>query len=117
MDEIDFCRKNFHTVWCDPSAPALIEDVQRLGIGCEPADNDVFTGIQRVKSRFKQGSLFIDQGCSHLLREIDSYSYEKDKSGKGFSEHPVKVDDHCVDALRYAVMGGGELVDFYFKMG
>ena len=34
----------------------------------------------------------------------ETYEYDKDSIEKG-KEEPVKIDDHCMDAIRYVVMG------------
>lgn len=39
-----------------------------------------------------------------LLKEIVIYSYDK-KSIENGVEKPVKEDDHCMDAMRYYIMG------------
>ena len=59
--------------------------------------------------------MFIDKNCVNLIRELESYRYEKDVYGRNYSERPLKKDDHAVDALRYALMGAGDFggtVDF-----
>ena len=96
---------NFRSVLADPSMPAVIDEIDRFGIRCKPGDNDVVSGISVVKNHLKQRSLFIDKSCVNLIRELESYQYEKDTFGRDFSERPVKKDDHAVDALRYAAMG------------
>ena len=52
--------------------------------------------------------MLIDKNCVNLIREIESYRYEKNTYGRNYSERPVKKDDHAVDALRYALMGIGD---------
>ena len=39
-----------------------------------------------------------------LKEEIYQYAYDEDSIEKG-DEKPIKVNDHCMDAMRYAVMG------------
>ena len=99
---------NFCCVFADPSMPAVIEEMNRLGIYCDPGNNDVLSGISVVKNHLKNHSLLIDKNCVNLIREIESYRYEKNTYGRNYSERPVKKDDHAVDALRYALMGVGD---------
>jgi phage terminase large subunit len=93
--------------------PAAIEEIGRL-VRCVAGDNDVAGGIGRVKSLLKQKRLFIDRSCVNLIRELESYHYEKEGRGQEFCETPAKRDDHAVDSLRYCLfqkeMGTG---DFY----
>jgi len=100
--------ENFRCIFADPSIPAIIEEFNRFGVYCESGNNDVISGISIVKNHLKNHSLLIDEKCVNLIREIESYRYEKDTYGKNYSERPVKKDDHAVDALRYALMGVGE---------
>ena len=93
------------------------------GIHTENAKKDVTVGIQAVQERLKlagdgRGRLFIlrdslverdgimaDAGkptCT--AEEIESYCWPQGQDGKPVKEEPVKVDDHGMDALRYAVM-------------
>ena len=41
---------------------------------------------------------------THAIEEYGIYEYDKDSIEKG-KEVPVKQDDHCMDAIRYMVMG------------
>ena len=41
---------------------------------------------------------------THAIDEFGSYEYDKDSIEKG-KEEPVKLGDHCMDAIRYLVMG------------
>ena len=48
--------------------------------------------------------LTIDPGQENARREFGLYEYDKKSIEKGI-EKPVKMDDHCMDAIRYLVMG------------
>ncbi len=60
-------------------------------------NKDLFTGINRVKSYFKNNKLFIFKNCVNLIREIKAYRWGKE-------DVPVKKDDHSLDELRYYIM-------------
>ena len=64
-------------------------------------DKDLFAGISRVKSYFKQDNgfpnVYIFSSCTNLIRELKSYFW-------GAGDHPVKRDDHCLDEMRYYLM-------------
>lgn len=98
---------------------------QRLepGIYTMPADKRVGVGIEKVQERLKvQGDgrprLYIVRDClverDESLREVykpvcteeefPGYVYPQTREGRAADEKPVKVDDHGLDALRYAVM-------------
>ena len=105
---------------CDPAQPAYIDKFKAAGINAVKGNNAVVPGINAVKKRLAERTLFIVRDslrerdeelveakrCACLADEFPSYTW--DGSDK---ERPVKVDDDGLDALRYAVMhldGGGE---------
>jgi PBSX family phage terminase large subunit len=95
----------FRKVYCDPSAADLILQAYNQGVpigkkvGSEIrsfADRDIFSGIARVQSLFKNDSLLVDTSCINFRKEHSSYRYSegKDKPMKG-------QKDHTCDATRY----------------
>jgi len=46
--------------------------------------------------------LFVSLKCRNLIKELESYHFKENKDGT-MKEEPEKKDDHCPDALRYAV--------------
>ena len=60
--------------------------------------NNSLEGIDFVK-RFK---LHIHPRCVNTIKEIQGYSYRKDRNGNILDE-PVKAFDHAMDAMRYAI--------------
>lgn len=87
--------------YVDPSAASLKLELRRKGISVIDADNDVINGLTFVTSEMARGSLFVCEGCPNLIREIESYVWDAKAAEKGYDE-PLKKDDHCIDALRYA---------------
>ena len=96
---------HFRKVYCDPTNPDLILQVTDLRVPGEKADNNVDSGIGKIKGLFKNYKIHIDVGCKNLIRELQAYRYEKDKMNKNPTEKPVKQDDHAPDALRYGLTG------------
>jgi len=93
-------------IHCDPSGLNAIETFKRNGLRAVDADNTKIganSGISKLKSLFRQNMIFIDNGCKNLIKQLESYRYEKDKTTGNYNEEPVKKDDHAVDALRYMV--------------
>lgn len=68
-------------------------------------NKDVFSGIQRVKSYFRnadgKAKIFIFKNCVNLIRELKTYRW-------GAGDQPIKKDDHAVDELRYYIMSKPE---------
>lgn len=86
----------------DPSAIELRVQMYQDGHTPRLADNEVLPGIQTLSTLFALDLLRVHRSCQGLLDELPAYSWDDDKAEKGIDE-PVKVDDHGIDALRYAV--------------
>ena len=90
------------SIYLDPSAANFRLDLQRRGLHPVNANNEVIDGINKTISLVKEGRLFICEDCENLIREMESYVWHPKCVEKGEDE-PLKVNDHAVDALRYAV--------------
>lgn len=77
----------------------------------KPADNQVLPGIAKVQSflHHKPESgvpprLLVHERCKWVRKEIADYRWQPHRGREDeFTNLPVKVDDHCLDALRYGV--------------
>uniref|UniRef100_UPI00055173B2 terminase large subunit n=1 Tax=Caloramator sp. ALD01 TaxID=1031288 RepID=UPI00055173B2 len=49
-----------------------------------------------------QNQLFIHSSCKNIIREFYSYAWDKKAQERG-EDKPLKVADHALDALRYAL--------------
>jgi hypothetical protein len=84
----------------------MIELAQH-GIFCNPAENDVVSGTERVKSWLHVKQLwFIEPYCPRTVKQLKSYRWapDKTKDGQVRQEKVFKRDDELPDCLRYAVM-------------
>lgn len=89
----------------------MIELAQH-GIFCQPSENDVVSGTERVKSWLHMKQLwFVDlqpdgRGCPMTIRQMKAYRWAEDKAKDGSvrKEKVFKKDDELPDCLRYAVM-------------
>lgn len=114
VNYVDELHEQYHCnmfyVFIDPSAAGLAEEIKRAIRGCgytvllRDAQNDVALGISRVQKLLTFEMLTIDPGQENARREFGLYEYDKKSIEKGI-EKPVKMDDHCMDAIRYLVMG------------
>ena len=97
-------------LFLDPSAAGLQEEIKRacraadVPVIIRDAENDVKLGISRVQKALTFGILGTAPGQENLIREFGTYAYDPKSIEKG-REEPVKLDDHCMDAVRYMVMG------------
>jgi phage terminase large subunit len=68
------------------------------GFNLEAADKSVKDGIDHVKAH----KFFITKRSLNLIKEVKAYSW-KTKDGKPLEGQPVKLNDHLMDAGRYAI--------------
>ena len=108
-------------VFIDPSAKGLAEEIKRRMRGkpyqiiLKDAENSVALGISRVQKALIYDVIQISPKQTNLIREFGTYEYEKKSIEKG-KEVPVKVDDHCMDALRYLVMGLWKKIKYFLPI-
>jgi PBSX family phage terminase large subunit len=79
-------------VYCDPAGG---ERIQEITNGTK-ANNSVEAGIDYINARIERKQFFVCSRCSGVLSEIGDYC--RDEAGE-----IVKVNDHFMDALRYAI--------------
>lgn len=83
-------------IYIDPSAAAFKLEMQRKGLHCVDANNDVINGINYVSDELKYGRLVIHKDCKNLIKEIQGYVWSPSSAKKGVDE-PLKENDHlCV---------------------
>ena len=91
-------RNRSDCIYCDSSEPGRIQELRKAGFNVFHASKSIRDGIDFLKSV----KIFSKNGNANLNREVLSYSYKTDKAGNVLDE-PVKFNDHCMDALRYAI--------------
>ena len=79
-------------VYCDPAGGERIQEVT----GGTKANNSVESGIDFINAKIERGQFFVCEVCTGVLSEI--WDYCRDEGGE-----VVKVNDHYMDALRYAI--------------
>lgn len=90
------------TIYSDHSATARA-GLEFEGTYTELADKDVYRGIDCVRRRFRQRTLFIVRGRAPMLeKQLQLYIW---KQGRTAKEAPEHKHSHAPDALRYLVMG------------
>jgi len=99
---------NVESFHCDPSEPANLQQMGQAKLSARPADNAVTEGIQCVKARLVdagdgQRRLYVDPSCVNTIAEFESYCWKQQRDGD-LKDEPEKVNDHAMDALRYALM-------------
>lgn len=96
-------------IYADASEPQRIEEIRQAGYNINPANKEVNEGIDFVKSN----ELYIHKNSVNLLKEIKSYCW-KEKDEKIIDE-PIKINDHLMDAGRYAQYSQSKLITPFVK--
>jgi PBSX family phage terminase large subunit len=94
----------FSYVYPDPENPSAIEILNRKGVNVvevTKGKGSIASGINVVRSLFKQNRLHIHKSCVNLIWELETYSYPEKRTNSNEPEVPVKENDHAVDSLRY----------------
>ena len=105
-------------LFLDPSAKGLAEEIKRKApfVRIRDAENAVALGISRVQKLLSYNLLQISPTQQEAANEFNLYSYDK-KSIEAGKETPVKINDHCMDSIRYAVMGAWSKLKYFLPEG
>lgn len=108
-------------IYLDPSAKGLQEEIKRatrsLGytVLVKDAENDVALGISRVQKSLVYDVMTVSPLQKHAVDEFGLYEYDRKSIEKG-KEVPIKENDHCMDAIRYAVMGAWKRIKHWLPV-
>lgn len=96
--------KEFSYLIIDPSATPLKAAHRKYGHNVINAKNNVEEGIIGLSTLFANKMIKINKdNCPNLCAELGLYRWNEKKLNNGVEE-VLKENDHCCDALRYAVM-------------
>lgn len=89
-------------VWCDCAEPKSIAELQQLGMRAKGASKTLGGDSLLYSIQWLQNyTIVIDESCINTVNEISTYQWKKDKDGNSLNQ-PVDVNNHTIDALRYA---------------
>lgn len=106
---VPFIRENIpdfekYNARADNARPESIRHVQRHGLSrvtaCKKGKGSIEDGIEHIKSYRK---VIIHPRCKETIREFKTYNYKVDRLSGEVLPHPVDTNNHCIDALRYAL--------------
>ena len=90
-------------IFLDPAAASFrTQLLQDKVAGLTNADNSVVYGIRTVASLISTNKLAVSSSCTGLIDEIPGYAWDPKATEHG-EDKPIKIADHSVDALRYAI--------------
>lgn len=91
-------------ITADSAEQKSITEIKKNGVprivSAMKGKGSVITGLQFLM----QFDIVIDERCHKVLEEFDNYTWKKDKSTGEYYNEPVDTYNHCIDALRYAVV-------------
>ncbi len=91
-----------YKIYADSAQPATIADFKNNGFmiqGVKKFPGSVLAKINQIKSK----KIHVNSICSHTIKQIQSYSWKHDLKTNTYLDQPIGFNDHCMDALRYAV--------------
>ena len=102
-------REKYRATWADHDSQDRYE-LEKDGIKTAAARKDVHLGIEAVQAVLKvqddgRPRLQIFSTCKHTISEMIGYRWAEGRESKDAKDEPLKVNDHCVDPLRYAILG------------
>jgi phage terminase large subunit len=121
---VELTRAHNVSVWyADSEDPEAIDRLNaalgRAGIQCRAravvkGAGSVRAGIQTVTTALAvrgdgTRGLYVSPRCPHTIAEFGAYAYAAAPEGsdiptkRDVAEEPIKLNDHCMDALRYAL--------------
>lgn len=108
-------------IYADSARPETISYVAQRGFNIAPAEKwpgSIEDGIAFLRSFRK---IVIHERCKHAAHEFESYSYKVDSRTEEILPKIVDKDNHCIDALRYAlsklIKGGDSVTQFINAFG
>jgi phage terminase large subunit len=84
-------------IYVDSARPDIIEQLKRNKINAKASDKQVKEGIDYIRSK----EIFIHYESVNLWNEYRGYMYKTIMGN--ISEEPIKINDHAIDAMRYAI--------------
>ncbi len=90
-------------VYGDAARPDIIKYLRRRGYNirkCDKWQGSVEQGISYIRNFYK---VYIHPDCINTINEFERYSWKQDRNTNEILPVPVDKDNHCIDALRYAL--------------
>ena len=89
-------------ITADSAEPKSIQELYNYGLtrisGARKGKDSIKNGIQYIQ-KYK---LIVHPHCSNFEAELTTYAWDKDKYGNAINK-PVDMDNHLMDAMRYAL--------------
>lgn len=106
VSEMDKIKKNKEIdnnseIYGDGARPEVIEDICKAGYNCRAAKKGKDSVLRGINFN-KKHQIYVTERSLDFIKEIKSYKWKVDRDDKVLDE-PVDVNNHLMDALRYAL--------------
>lgn len=87
----------------DSAEPKSVAEIRRCGIQrireSQKGKDSIIHGIQRLQGY----NMHVHPSCENLITELENYSWIKDKATGEYTNRPIDMFNHSLDALRYSL--------------
>ena len=91
------------TIIADSAEPKSVAEIRRCGImrirESQKGKDSIIHGIQRLQGY----NLIVHPSCENIIMELENYSWIKDKATGEYTNKPIDMFNHSLDALRYSL--------------
>ena len=91
------------TIIADSAEPKSVAEIRRCGImrirESQKGKDSIIHGIQRLQSY----NIIVHPSCENIITELENYSWIKDKTTGEYTNKPIDMFNHSLDALRYSL--------------
>jgi phage terminase large subunit len=95
--------------YADSANPEKIAECSGTGLYVMPYDKGhdaLSAGISYCQQLMNENRFYVFNSCKNYLTEAESYAYPEMKEGRpNLKDVPVPVNNHLMDAMRYAIHG------------
>ena len=91
------------TIIADSAEPKSVAEIRRCGIQrireSQKGKDSIIHGIQRLQGY----NIHVHPSCENIITELENYSWIKDKATGEYTNRPIDMFNHSLDALRYSL--------------
>ena len=91
------------TIIADSAEPKSVAEIKRCGIQrikeSTKGKDSIIHGIQKLQGY----NLIVHPSCENIIMELENYSWIKDKATGEYTNKPIDMFNHSLDALRYSL--------------
>ena len=91
------------TIIADSAEPKSVAEIKRCGIQrireSTKGKDSIIHGIQRLQGY----NIIVHPSCENIITELENYSWIKDKATGEYTNKPIDMFNHSLDALRYSL--------------